>query len=347
MASSPHSHSHDQDHDHDHEHDHGHDHGHAHAHGVGGHHHAPASFGRAFAIGTALNLGYIVLEAGYGLHTGSMALLADAGHNLSDVLGLLLAWGGATLAQRAATPRRTYGFRSSTILAALGNAIALLLAIGAIGWEAVGRFSRPEPVAGGVIAWVAAAGIVVNAFTAWLFAGGRHHDLNVRGAYLHMLADAAVSAGVVVAGIIISFTGWQWLDPTISLIVVALIAIGTWGLLRESVDLALHAVPAHVDPDAVRAYLLALPGVTEVHDLHIWGMSTTDTALTAHITRPGPGHDTDTLLADVAHVLRDRFGIRHPTIQIERGDGPHRCHNCPEVFAVARERVRGEPTTGV
>lgn len=301
---------------------------HAHTHGAGGHDHPPVSFGRAFAIGTALNLGYIVIEAGYGLHAGSMALLADAGHNLSDVLGLLLAWGGATLAQRAATPRRTYGLRSSTILAALANAIALLLAVGAMGWEAVGRLSHPEPVSGGIIAWVATAGIAVNALTAWLFAGGRHHDLNVRGAYLHMLADAAVSAGVVIAGITISFTGWQWLDPGISLVVVALIAVSTWGLLRESVDLALQAVPSHIDPAAVRTYLLSLPGVTEVHDLHIWGMSTTDTALTAHITLPDVGANSDEFLTNIAHFLHEQFRITHPTIQIERGTGNHPCHNC-------------------
>lgn len=310
-----------------------HRHAPGHSHGGSGHHHAQTSFGRAFAIGTALNLAYILLETGYGLRTGSMALLADAGHNLSDVLGLLLAWGGASLAQRAATARRTYGFRSSTILAALGNAVALLLAIGAIGWEAIGRFANPEPVPGGVIAWVAAVGIVVNGFTAWLFVGGRHTDLNVRGAYLHMVADAAVSAGVVIAGITIVYTEWQWLDPTISLVVVVLIAYSTWGLLRESVDLALQAVPSHVDPAAVRAYLLALPGVTDVHDLHIWGMSTTDTALTAHLIRPGGTDDADALLSDVAHALHDRFGIRHPTIQIERGTGTHPCHNCPDGVA--------------
>lgn len=308
-------------------HDHaGHDHaggGHT-GHGHAGHTHAPASFGRAFAIGTALNLAYVAVEAGVGLRVGSMALVADAGHNLSDVLGLLVAWGGATLARRSPTPRRTYGLRRTTILAALANAVFLLVAIGAIGWEAVGRFRAPAPIPGGTVAWVAAVGIVVNALTAWLFVAGRKDDLNIRGAYLHMAADAAVSAGVVAAGLVIMATGWRWLDPAISLAVVVLVAVSTWGLLRDSVNLALDAVPAHIDPDAVRQYLAGLPGVREVHDLHIWGMSTTDAALTAHLIRPAV-EDDDAFLLEVGRTLRGRFGIAHPTVQIERGHGPHPC----------------------
>ena len=308
----------------------GHDHGpsghggHGSSGGHAGHSHAPASFGRAFAVGISLNAVFIAIETLVGLRVNSMALLADAGHNLSDVFGLVVAWGGATLARRSPTPRRTYGLRSSTILAALANAVFLLIAIGAIGWEAVGRFRAPEPVAGGTVAWVAAIGIAVNAVTAWLFMSGRKQDLNIRGAYLHMAADAAVSAGVVVAGLTIAATGWLWLDPAISLGVALLIAVGTWGLLRDSVNLALNAVPAHIDPDAVRTYLAGLPGVREVHDLHIWGMSTTDAALTAHLVRPTL-EDEDALLVDVSRALRERFGIVHPTVQIERGNGPHGC----------------------
>ena len=312
---------------------HAHDHGngsHAgHDHGPGegghaGHSHAPASFGRAFAIGTALNLGYVAVEATFGVRVHSMALLADAGHNLSDVLGLLVAWGGAALARRGPTRRRTYGLRSTTILAALANAVLLLIAIGAIAWEAVQRVGHPEPVPGGTVAWVAGLGIAVNTATALLFMSGRKHDLNIRGAYLHMAADAAVSGGVVAAGLAIAATGWLWLDPVISLGIVVVIAVSTWGLLRDSVNLALDAVPAHIDAAAVEAYLAGLPGVREVHDLHIWGMSTTDVALTAHLIRPTL-EDEDALLIEVGRVLAERFGIAHPTVQIERGRGPHRC----------------------
>ena len=303
----------------------GHDHSsHSHA----GHSHGPASYGRAFAIGTALNVGFVAVEAFFGLRAHSMALLADAGHNLSDVLGLLVAWGGTVLALQGPTRRRTYGMRSSTILAALANAVFLLVAVGGIAWEAVRRFQNPEPVAGGVVAGVAAVGIVINAATALLFMSGRKRDLNLRGAYLHMAADAAVSAGVVVAGLLIAATGWQWLDPTISLVIVLVIAGATWGLLRDSVNLALHAVPAHIDHAAVEAYLRALPGVTEVHDLHIWGMSTTDVALTAHLIRPELCDD-DALLVDVQRVLHERYAIAHSTVQIERGHGPHDCRLAP------------------
>jgi cobalt-zinc-cadmium efflux system protein len=318
-------------HEHDHRgHDHHHHHGpgHHHGHGGHGHVHAPADYGRAFAIGTALNLAFVAVEAGYGLHAGSMALLADAGHNLSDVLGLVLAWIGAVLARRTPTERRTYGLRSTTILAALANAVFLLVAIGGIALEAVHRFASPAPVAGRTVAAVALVGLLVNGATAMLFMSGRKHDLNIRGAFLHMAADAAVSAGVVVAGLTIAATGWLWVDPTLSLVIVVIIAIGTWGLLRESVDLALHAVPSHIDPRAVGAYLEALPGVTEVHDLHIWGMSTTDVALTAHLVRPAL-EDEDALLLRASRELRSRFGIAHPTIQIERGQGPHSCELVP------------------
>ena len=307
--SDPHSHS-----------GHGHDHA--------GHSHAPASFGRAFAIGTALNVVFVVIEAVFGLRINSMALLADAGHNLSDVLGLLLAWGAATLALRGPTERHTYGLRSTTILAALANAVFLLVAIGAIAWEAVGRLQHPAPVQGGTVAWVAAVGILVNATTAVLFMSGRKHDMNIRGAYLHMAADAAVSAGVVVAGLAILKTGWLWLDPVISIVIVVVIAASTWGLLRDSVNLALDAVPAHVDASAVRTYLAALPGVQEVHDLHIWAMSTTECALTVHLVRPAV-EDEDHLHMEVAQTLRDKFGIAHPTVQIERGHGPHGCKLAP------------------
>ncbi len=325
------------EHDHDgHDHDHGHHHGHAghhHGHGLGGHGHvhAPADYGRAFAIGTALNLAFVVVEAAYGIRAGSMALLADAGHNLSDVLGLVVAWVGSVLARRTPTERRTYGLRSTTILAALANAVFLLVAIGGVAWEAVHRFANPEPVAGRLVAAVALVGLLVNGATAMLFMSGRKHDLNVRGAFLHMAADAAVSAGVVVAGLAIAATGWLWVDPALSLLIVVIITLGTWGLLRESVDLALHAVPAHIDPRAVGAYLGALPGVTEVHDLHIWGMSTTDVALTAHLVRPAADgeEDEDAFLLRASRELRARFGIAHPTIQIERGQGPHSCDLVP------------------
>jgi cobalt-zinc-cadmium efflux system protein len=314
-------------HTHDHEHDHGPGHHHHHGHGHG-HVHAPADYGRAFAIGTALNVGFVVIETAFGFRGHSMALLADAGHNLSDVLGLVLAWGGTVLARTNPTRRRTYGLRSTTILAALANAVFLLVAIGGIALEAVHRVSNPGPVVGGMVAGVAFVGLLVNGATAMLFMSGRKADLNVRGAFLHMAADAAVSAGVVIAGLVIGATGWAWIDPALSLVIVAIIAIGTWSLLRESVDLALHAVPAHIDPIAVGTYLGALPGVTEVHDLHIWGMSTTDVALTAHLVRPEL-EDEDALLLRASRELRARFGISHPTLQIERGRGPHSCELLP------------------
>jgi cobalt-zinc-cadmium efflux system protein len=307
-------------HDHDgHDHD-GHDHGpghrHAHGHGGHGHSHAPASFGRAFAIGIALNIGFVLIEGGAGLWTGSVALLADAGHNLSDVLGLAIAWGGATLARSAPSKRFTYGLKSSTILAALLNALLLLVALGAIVLEAVQRFGDPAPVAGGDVAIVAGIGIVVNLGTALLFASGRKGDVNIRGAFLHMAADAAVSAGVVAAGLLIMKTGAGWIDPVTSLVIAVLIFWQTWGLLRETLELALNAVPRGIDVDAVADALAALPGVAGVHHLHIWAMSTTETVLTGHLVIPD-GHPGDRFLADAQAMLRARFAIGHATLQLE------------------------------
>jgi cobalt-zinc-cadmium efflux system protein len=299
-------------------HDH---HGHGHGHGHGGHHHAPADFGRAFAIGTFLNLVFVAAEITAGILSDSVALLADAGHNLSDVLGLLIAWGGAELAKRPASKRFTYGLRGSSILAALANGLLLLVAVGVILMEAVNRLSDPPPVAGGLVMLVAGIGIVVNGGTALLFARGRHGDVNIRGAYLHMAADAAVSAGVVVAGGLILWTGQTWIDPVISLVIVAVILWSTWGLLSESLVMAMGAVPARIDPDRVEAALAELPGVTRVHDLHIWPMSTTEAALTAHLVIPG-GHPGDAFLIALQHRLAHDFGIDHITVQIELGDGP-------------------------
>lgn len=297
-------------------HDHHHHHWPGAAHGAGGHRHAPQDFGRAFAIGITLNLVFVVAEAAFGYFSNSMALIADAGHNLSDVAGLVVAWIAAGLAKRPPSARYTYGLRGSSILAALFNAVFLLLAVGAIGWEAVVRLFTPEPVAGITVMVVAGIGIVINAVTAWLFASGRHSDLNIRGAYLHMAADAAVSAAVVVAGVIILFTGWYWIDPAVSLLVAVVIVWGTWGLLRDSTALSLAAVPRGIDPAAVRAFLSKLPGVTQVHDLHIWGMSTTEVALTCHLVMPG-GSPGDPFLVDLAHELQHDFGIAHTTVQIE------------------------------
>lgn len=293
---------------------------HDHDHAGHGHSHAPASFGRAFAIGTALNIGFVVVEAVYGILAGSMALLADAGHNLSDVLGLVIAWGAATLAKRSPSARYTHGLRSSSILAAFLNALLLLVAIAVIAVEAIRRFSEPAPVAGTTVMIVAAIGIVINGVTAWLFASGRKGDLNVRGAFLHMAADAAVSAGVVVAGFIISRTGWAWIDPVTSLVIVAVIAIGTWGLLRASVNMSLQATPPGLDTGEVAAFLRQRPGVAAIHDLHIWPLSTTETALTVHLLVPG-GYPGDAYTADLATALHDRFGIDHATVQIETDAG--------------------------
>jgi cobalt-zinc-cadmium efflux system protein len=301
---------------------------HDHDHAGYGHNHAPASFGRAFAIGTALNLGFVAVEAIYGILAGSMALLADAGHNLSDVLGLVIAWGAATLSKRSPTARYTYGLRSSSILAAFLNALLLLVAIAVIAVEAIRRFSEPAPVAGTTVMVVAAFGIVVNGVTAWLFASGRKGDLNVRGAFLHMAADAAVSAGVVAAGFVISRTGWSWLDPVTSLIIVAVIAVGTWGLLRDSVNMSLQATPSGLDRDEVADFLRGRPGVAAIHDLHVWPLSTTETALTVHLLIP-EGYPGDSYTAELASALHDRFGIDHATVQIET-DAETPCRFEPE-----------------
>ncbi len=303
-------------HDHTARHDHGHDHGglgHAHA-------HAPADFGRAFAIGIALNTIYVCVEAGYGFAVGSMALLADAGHNLSDILGLIIAWTGATLAKRAPSKRFTFGLRGSSILAALANGVLLLVAVGFIAAEAIQRFVYPAPVPGGTIIIVAAIGIVINGATAMLFARGRKGDLNIRGAYLHMAADAAVSAGVVIAGIAILMTGQTWIDPAASLVIALVILLSTWSLLLGSVRMSLAAVPEHIDPDEVQGHLLELPGVAEAHHLHIWNMSTTEVAMTVHLKMPG-GHPGDAFLMDLEKELLAQFRIDHPTVQIETGDG--------------------------
>lgn len=287
--------------------------------GHAGHSHAPASFGRAFLIGTVLNIGFVAIEAGYGFAANSVALLADAGHNLSDVLGLLVAWGAATLSKRAPSQHYTYGLRRTSILAALFNAVFLLVAIGAIALEALNRIAMPQPVEGGTVMAVAAVGIVVNGVTAWLFASGRKGDINIRGAFLHMAADALVSAGVVVSGFLILQTGWLWLDPVTSLVIVVVILVGTWGLLRDSVNMSLDRVPDAIAPREVEAALVALPGVTRIHDLHIWSMSTTEVALTCHLVMPG-GCPDDAFLHETTAMLHDKFEIGHATIQVERDD---------------------------
>ena len=290
------------------------------------HNHDTTDYSHAFKIGVALNIGFIIIEVVFGLVADSLALLADAGHNLSDVLGLVLAWGASYLTQREATDRRTYGWRKSSVLAALFNAIILLVAIGGIGWEAIRRFNNPSHVAGTVIIWVAAIGVIVNGITALLFVSGRKNDLNIRGAFLHMAADAGVSAGVVLAGIGIVITRWQWLDSAVSLLIVVIIFIGTWGLLKDSLNLALDAVPKHIDTEEVRNYLSGIPGVSEVHDLHIWGMSTTEVALTAHLMKQST-EDDDSLIAQMKKELQSRFGIEHITIQWERSEELH-CNSC-------------------
>jgi cobalt-zinc-cadmium efflux system protein len=281
------------------------------------HDHAAQDFSRAFAIGVALNAAYILAQVLFGLVGHSLALLADAGHNLSDVLGLLLAWGAIHLAKRPATPKRTYGWRSTSIMAALLNAIFLLVAVGGITWEAIHRFARGEVVNANIIIWVAAIGIVINGATAWLFVSGHKSDLNLRGAFLHMAADAAISAGVVVAGLAIRFTGWTWLDPLTSILINIVIVVGTWGLLRESFNLATGAVPTQVDAEQVRKYLCGLSAVGSVHDLHIWAMSTTQIALTAHLVMPAAAGG-DAFLHEVCDHLQANFGIGHATIQIEQ-----------------------------
>jgi cobalt-zinc-cadmium efflux system protein len=310
----PHAHiAHDDDHDE--HHGHGHD--------------APTDFGRAFAIAAALNIALVVAQVVFGVLANSVALIADAGHNLGDVLGLLLAWGAHGMARWQPTQRYTYGFRSASILAALFNGIVLMVATGAIAWEALRRLADTTDVGGVTVMIVAAVGIVVNGISAWLLMAGRRGDLNVRAAFLHLLADAAISFGVVVAGAIIYVTGWNRLDPLASLVISVLIVWGTWGLLRESVMMSLDAVPEGIDRSRVEDYLRGLPGVTEVHDLHIWAMSTTETAMTAHLVRPGAGLD-DRLLHEICQELDHRFRISHATLQVEAGDTEHACRLAPD-----------------
>ncbi|RAK60008.1 cation transporter [Phenylobacterium hankyongense] len=330
-----HPHGHEHDHDHEHGHDHGHDHdhqahhghGHGHGHGHHHHHHAPVDMGRAFAIGVVLNTVFVAAEVGAGLWSGSMALLADAGHNLSDVLALLLAWGAMALAKSAPTARRTYGLRKATILASLANAVLLLVALGAIVSESVRRLTEPAPVVTQVVMLTAGLGVAINTVTALLFLRGRHGDLNARGAFLHMAGDAAVSLAVVVAAGVMAWTHILWIDPALSLAIAAVIVIGTWSLLRDSMDLALDAAPRGVDVGAVRAWLAALPGVEEIHDLHIWALSTTETALTCHVIRPAQG-DADAFLHLACEGLHKRFNIGHATVQVET-DAAHACRLAP------------------
>ena len=292
----------------------------SHSHAGHSHSHAPKDFGRAFAIGVTLNLGFVAVEAIFGILANSTALLADAGHNLSDVIGLLIAWGAAILAKRPPTERFTYGLRASSILAALANALLLIFACGAIAWEAAWRFAEPAPVASTTVMVVAGAGILINGFTAWLFMGGSGSDLNIRGAYLHMVADAAVSLGVLIAGAVILLTGWLWLDPLTSLVIVAIILWSTWGLLRDSINLALGGVPAHIELAKVKAGLESLPGVERAYHLHVWGMSTNEVALTAHLVMPA-GHPGNDFFKRAKAEMHARFGIDHVTLQIETGEG--------------------------
>jgi cobalt-zinc-cadmium efflux system protein len=289
------------------------------------HHHARPDYNRAFAAGVILNVGFVVVEVFFGVMSDSLALLTDAGHNLSDVMGLLLAWGAAALAKKRPSPRRTYGYSRATIIASVFSGLLLMGAVGAIGWEAVGRLMDPPQPAGKTIMIVASIGVVINTVTALFFLSGKDHDLNIRGAFLHMAADALVSLGVVVAGALILFYGFNWIDPLVSLLIATVILLSTWGLLRDSLNLAVDAVPRNVDPAAVREYLSGLPGVRALHDLHIWPMSTTDTALTAHLVMD-VFPDNDQFLNDVAHDLEHRFSIMHPTIQMERYDSDVVCH---------------------
>ncbi len=298
--------------------------GHWHGSGHHHHHHAPSAYNRAFQIGIVLNVSFVAVEVAAGLISHSLALLADAGHNLSDVLGLGLAWAASYLSQWPPSHQYTYGFRRSSILASLLNAVVLMIAMGAIAWEAYGQLRQPAAVSGIVMMGVAAIGIVINALTAWLFVGGRKQDLNLRGAFLHMAADALVSLGVVVAGLGVLATGWQWLDPLLSLVIVVVVVVGTWGLLKEALRLSLDAVPLQIDPRLVQQFLTEQPGVAALHDLHIWAMSTTETALTAHLVMPD-GHPGDDFLHHLAEELHHHFAIGHTTLQIELGDGGHAC----------------------
>lgn len=321
MSHHDHDHSHSHDHDDHQDHDHGHDHSHSHG---PGHSHETANFDRAFAIGVVLNSGLVVGQIVFGLIAHSLALVADAGHNFADVLGLLLAWWASRLVKSVPTRRHTYGLRGVSILAALANAVLLLVSMGAVGWEAITRLQNPPPVHGNIVIWLASIGIVVNGVSAWLFFSGRKSDLNIRGAFLHLAADAAISLGVVGAGVAMVWTGKLWIDPVASLVIVVVILYGTWGLLKDSVNLSLQAVPGHIDRDAVEQFLKELPGISNVHDLHIWAMSTKETALTAHLVK-SDGSIDDKLLGNIAHALREKFSIGHATIQLERCDPKNPC----------------------
>ncbi|WP_414039154.1 cation diffusion facilitator family transporter [Acidithiobacillus sp. M4-SHS-6] len=311
------------------QHDHGHTPSDAHARHHHGHNHAPKSFGQAFAVGILLNILFVVAEAVFGVIGHSLALLADAGHNLSDVLGLLMAWGASALATRPPSQRYTYGLRSSSILAALSNSLFLLVVTGGIAWEAIERLLHPSPVDSRVVIVIAALGVLINSATALLFMSGRKGDLNIKAAFLHMAGDALISLGVVLAGILMLFLHWYWLDSAVSLVISALIILATWSLLKEAARLVLHGVPDNINTEAVRQYLRSLPEVAAVHDLHIWAMSTTETALTAHLVMPR-GYPGDGFLADVATSLREQFAIVHPTLQVETGDAAHPCALAPE-----------------
>lgn len=320
-------------HGHQHEHDHGHPHHeqadeHSHDHGHAGHAHGMPIEGVNLRMGiaVALNLVFVVIEGGFGFLSNSVALIADAGHNLSDVLGLVCAWGALLLGRRPPGAKFTYGLGRSSVLAALVNAVLLLLACGAIAWEAASRLAAPPPVAGRTVMAVAAIGIVLNGISAWMLHAGSHGDLNRRSAYLHMLSDAAVSGGVLLSGLLIVFTGWSLLDPIVSLLIVAVILVSTWRLLRDSLTLSLDGVPASVNSSAVMSYLADQRGVTDVHDLHIWALSTTSVALTAHLVVPDRGAE-DALLTSLTPDLKRRFRIQHATLQIERDRCEHGCED--------------------
>lgn len=302
-----------------HSHSHAHDHAHSHSHGIGGHHHAPADFGRTFAIATGLNVALVIAQFGFGLWANSLALIADAGHNLSDVMGLVLAWVAFAIARWRPSSGYTYQMGAASILAALANALLLVGAVAIIGYEAIERLASPQPVASGTVMLLAAVGVAVNGASAWLLSHGSKSDLNMHGAFLHMVADAAVSVAVILAGLGIWLTGWQWLDPAVSLLISAVILVGTWRLLRDSLRLTLNAAPRNIDPAVVRGYLAGLPEVAGIHDLHIWAMSTTENALTAHLVTPA-GHPGDAFLHRIAAELEHRFGICHTTIQVEIED---------------------------
>lgn len=306
-----------------------------HSHHHGHHHAAPTNHGRAFVLAILLNTIFVGVEFSYGFIANSTALIADAGHNLSDVLGLLLAWGADLLSRKAPNERYTFGLRSTSILAALANAMLLLVACGAIAWEAIHRFEQPPLVPGLTITLVAGIGIVINSLSAWLFVKGSKGDLNIRGAYLHMMADAAVSLGVVLAGIAMIYTDWYWLDPVISLGIVLVIMISTWGLLRDSLRLALSAVPANINMSEVENYLRECPGVVDVHDLHIWGMSTTEGALSAHLVMP-KGYPGDHFMDDITDTLKARFAIQHSALQMEQGTTDHICTLHPDAASQHR-----------